>query len=339
MVLASVLAVLGIIASMVLPVPYVVISPGPLFNTLGEYSGTRVVSITGTQTYPTDGQLDMTTVSERGGPYGPLTLGEAVVAYFRASDAVVPKELLFPPGESSEQSKARSAADFDAAQSNAVAAALGALDIPVTERPLVVTVVTDSPADGALEPGDVILELAGQPAGSTDEAVAKVRATPPGTVLPVVVERDGARKDVRVTVGANPKDAAAGYLGVSLKSQFTGPFEVDFALEGVGGPSAGLIFALTIVDELTPESLTGGEVIAGTGTIDPDGKVGAIGGIGQKMAAAKDGGAELFLAPRDNCDVVRESTPAGLRVAAVSTLDEALAALAAHREGKPVPAC
>lgn len=339
MMLASALAVAGIIGSMVLPVPYVVVSPGPLFNTLGEYSGTRVVSISGTQTYPTDGALDMTTVSERGGPYGPLTLAEAVVAYFSAADAVVPRELLFPPGESGEQSKARSAADFDAAQSNAVAAALGALDIPVTERPLVVSVVTGGPADGAIEPGDVILELAGQPAGSTEETVAKVRATAPGTVLPAVVERDGARKDVQVTVGANPTDAAAGYLGVTLKSQYSGPFEVDFALEGVGGPSAGMIFALAIVDELTPESLTGGEVIAGTGTIDPQGKVGAIGGIGQKMAAAKEGGAQLFLAPRDNCDTVREATPEGLAVAAVATLDEALAALAAHRDGKPVPAC
>lgn len=336
---ASVLAVVGLVSSMALPVPYVIVSPGPVFNTLGEYRGSEIVQISGTETYPTDGELFMTTVSERGGPYGPVPVGEAAVAVVNDTMAVIPRELLFPPDLSDEQSRQRSAADFDEAQSNAVAAALTELDREVVEQPLVAAVVTDGPSDGVIEPGDIIVEVAGQPTSTPAEVVAIVQAAKPGAELPLVVERDGERVPLTVTVGANPEDPQRSYLGVTIRALYSAPFDIEFTLDGVGGPSAGLVFALSIIDELTPESLTGGEVIAGTGTIDPVGNVGAIGGIGQKMDAAAEAGATLFLAPTANCSTVRAETPEGLEVAAVSTLDEALAALAAHRAGKPVVGC
>lgn len=339
MVVASVIAVIGIVASMTLPVPYVIVSPGPVFDTLGEFRGEQIVQISGTTTYPTDGELNMTTVSERGGPYGPLTVGEAVVAVFNSTMAVIPREFLFPPGLNNEQSKQRSAADFDEAQSNAVAAALGELDIPVTTHPMVTALATDGPADGVLEPGDILLEVDGQPVTAAAEVVTAVQATAPGQVLPMVVSRDGEELALDVPVGTNPEAPQRSYLGVTLKPHYEAPFDITFSLEGVGGPSAGLVFTLAIIDELQAESLTGAEVIAGTGTIDPDGKVGPIGGIGQKMVAARDAGAVLFLAPRANCDTVRTSTPQGLEVAAVDTLDDALAALADHRAGKPTTGC
>jgi len=340
--LAIPLTVVGIVASAALPVPYVVVSPGPVFNTLGDYDGRPLIQITGSAehpTYPTTGALDMTTVSERGGPYGPLTLTEAITAVFDDAAAVVPKELLFPPGESSVQSKERSAADFDGAQSNAVAAALTHLGIPVTDEAFVASVLDDGPAAGVIEPGDVILSVNGVDATGPNSVVDAVQHTAPGTELPMVVRRDGKETPLTVRVGAKPDHPDQGYLGISIKSSFTAPFPIDFTLEGVGGPSAGLMFTLAITDELTPGELTGGRTIAGTGTIDPAGNVGAIGGIGQKMAAAQEAGAELFLAPTSNCDVVRTSTPPGLEVAAVATLEEALAAIADHNAGRPVNAC
>ncbi|MFM2437284.1 MAG: hypothetical protein RLZ55_90 [Actinomycetota bacterium] len=336
------LTVVGIIASAALPVPYVVVSPGPVFNTIGDYDGRPLIQVTGTAeypTYPTSGALDMTTVSERGGPYGPLTLTEAITAVFDDNAAVVPKEILFPVGETAVQSKQRSAADFDGAQSNAIAAALTHLGIPVTDEAFVAAVIDDGPAAGVIEPSDVILSVNGVPATGTNAVVDAVQRTPPGTELPLVVRRDGKEVPLTVKVGAKPDHPDRGYLGISIKSSFVAPFPIDFTLEGVGGPSAGLMFTLAITDELTPGELTAGRTIAGTGTIDPAGNVGAIGGIGQKMAAAKDAGAELFLAPASNCDVVRTSTPAGLDVAAVATLEQALKAIEDNNAGRPVNAC
>ena len=323
----TLLAAAGVLAAISLPVPYVIVSPGPTFNTLGDYAGEPIVDISGVTTYPPTGELDITTVRERGGPYGPLTVGEAVWAALGNSSVVVPSELLFPPGVSSAEQRERSQAEFTAAQSNAVAAALNSLDIPVTEQPIVAGVGEDSPAKGLLESGDVVLSVAGQPASSTEAVVQQVRATPPGTVVTVVVERGGSPQEVQITLGAAPDDPSAGRVGVVLRSVYSGPFEVDFSLSGIGGPSAGLVFALAIVDELTPGDLTGGKPIAGTGTISADGQVGAIGGIAQKMIGAQRAGAELFLAPKSNCDAVVGAVPDGLTVAAVDTLDEARAAI------------
>ena len=336
---AAAAAALGVATALTLPVPYVIISPGPVFNTLGEYRGNQVVEITGTATYPTNGELDMTTVRERGGPYGPLTAVEAVVAYVRDQSAVLPRELIFPEDESSQQSKDRSAADFDTAQSNAVAAAMGELGITVSESPLVVSVIADGPSDGILEPEDVILTVAGQSVSTSQAAVDAIRAQPVGTAIPLTVQRDDVVVDVEVVSEPNPTDPAVSYLGVSLQPAYEAPFDITFALDGVGGPSAGLIFSLAIIDQLTPDDLTAGQQIAGTGTISPTGEVGAIGGIKQKMIAAKDSGAVLFLAPQANCDQVAGNEPDGLTVAAVATLDDAMTALADFHAGRPVTQC
>lgn len=336
---AAFAAAIGVATALTLPVPYVIISPGPVFNTLGEYRGNPVIDITGTTTYPTTGELDMTTVRERGGPYGPLTAVEAVAAYLRNQSAVLPRELLFPEDESSQQSKDRSAADFDTAQTNAVAAALGELGIEVSESPLVVTVITDGPSEGTLEPDDVILTVAGQPVNTSQAAVEAIRAQPVGAPIGLTVERDDSTVEVVVVSEPNATDPTVSYIGVSLQPSFAAPFDIEFALDGVGGPSAGLIFSLAIIDQLTPDQLTAGQQVAGTGTITPTGEVGAIGGIKQKMIAAKESGAVLFLAPEANCEQVMGNEPEGLTVASVATLDEALTALAEFQAGGQVKTC
>lgn len=337
--LLTLAAALVVVASLTLPVPYVIVSPGPTFNTLGEYSGEPIVNISGVTTYPTDGELDITTVRERGGPYGPLTVAEAVIAALGSSSVVVPSELLFPPGVSSEQQRERSRAEFTAAQTNAVAAALDSLDIPVTEQPIIAEVNEDGPASEVLQAGDLLVLVAGQPATSTESVVQQVRGTPPGTVVPIVVDREGEQQEVEVTLAPASDNPEQGRIGVVLRSVYSGPFEVDFSLSGIGGPSAGLVFALAIVDELTPGELTGGRSIAGTGTISPTGEVGAIGGVAQKMLGAQRAGAELFLAPEANCDAVIGAVPEGLVVAAVDTLAQAQEAISVYLAGGTPRGC
>lgn len=336
LVVAAVVAVFG---AMLIPVPYVILSPGPVFNTLGDFAGEEIVQISGTTTYPVSGTLDMTTVRERGGPYGPLPIIEAIFAAFSDGSRVVPEELVFPPGVTGQQSREQGAAEFEAAQSNAIAAALGSLEIPVSEESLVANVDEDGPSSGILEIGDVIVEVDGQAVAESAQVVELVRSTEPGTEMSLVVRRDGQLQPLTITVGANPDDPSQGRIGVVLRSVFMAPFPIEFALGGVGGPSAGLMFSLAIVDELTPGDLTGGIPIAGTGTIDPQGNVGAIGGIEQKMIGARSAGAELFLAPESNCEAVSGSVPNGLTVAAVSTIGEAEQAIADYVAGRTPRAC
>ena len=140
--------------------------------------------------------------------------------------------------------------------------------------------------------------------------------------MELTVRRGGAEKTVSVT----PKlgDAGKYLLGITTQNTFKFPFEVKISLENIGGPSAGMIFALGIMDNLTPGELTGGKKFAGTGTIDPAGKVGGIGGIAQKMVGAQQNGADYFLAPGANCGDVVGHVPDGLQVIKVDTLEAGL---------------
>ena len=128
-------------------------------------------------------------------------------------------------------------------------------------------------------------------------------------------------------------------LGVIVQQQYQFPFTVNISIGNIGGPSAGMMFALGIIDRLTGMGLAGGKFIAGTGEISPNGAVSAIGGIQQKMVGARDAGATVFLAPAGNCSDTVGAVPAGLRVVKVSTLSGAIADLKAIKQGKSVPSC
>ena len=165
-----------------------------------------------------------------------------------------------------------------------------------------------------------------------------------GTDSPVAIEitRDGSTKTVEVIPRENPEGDGNPIVGITVGADYDFPFEVKIQLEQVGGPSAGMMFALGIIDKLTPGALNGGQDIAGTGTITVDGLVGPIGGIRQKLYGARDDGAEFFLAPAANCGEVVGNVPDGLTVFAVDTLDEALAALDVVSEGgdtAALPSC
>ncbi|MDF9748821.1 S16 family serine protease [Arthrobacter sp. ES3-54] len=330
-------AALGI-AAVSLPVPYVIESPGPTFNTIGQDNGKPVISVSGHETFPAKGSLDLTTVYVDGGPNGPVSVVEAFSAWLNGTKAVYPQELLFPSGVTKEQSQQESATAMTTSQENAVAAALKDLNIPFGQKMQVAGLPDDSASKGLLQAGDVLVSINDKPITALGVVQAELAAGN-GKPVKVIVERAGAR--VPVTVTPTKNSAGRYILGVLLQYKFTFPFNVTISLDKVGGPSAGMMFALGIIDTVTPGDLTGGKHIAGTGTITPDGAVGPIGGIAQKMQGARSAGATLFLAPAANCDDVLGHIPDRLQVVRVENLTEArkaveLAASGGDTSGLPV---
>lgn len=325
------------------PSPFVIERPGPVFDTLGsvEQGGEEIplIEVADAETYPTDGELNLLTVSVVGRPGQTPNWFELGLAWLDRTRTVLPLEAVYPPDVSPEDRDAQNQAAMVDSQQDAIAAALVELGYDFPRDVTVAGLLADSPADGVLEEGDVIRSVNGETAhdvGTLRELVAASGAGEPATL---VVERDGEEQTVEVT----PVDrGGAVILGVGVRMHYEFPVEVTIQLDDVGGPSAGMMFALGIIDTLTPEALTGGEVWAGTGTIDSAGRVGAIGGIRQKMWGAKDAGAAWFLAPTANCDEVTGNIPDGLEVFAVDTLEQALTAVetvAAGGDTSALPAC
>jgi len=332
-VLAGVGAVLALSLGL-MPSPYVIEQPGPVFDTLGtsDHQGTErpLIFIPDRPTYPTDGRLDMLTVSVVGNPEQRPDWFSVVSAWLDPSRSVVPLEAIFPAEQTAEQRDAQNQVQMTDSQQDAVAAALGELDIPVPRTLDVQSVLAGSPAEGALRAGDAIRQVDGADVVDLADLQARVVAAGTSTPLSFAITRDGQESTVEVTPAARDGRPV---IGVVTSTDYRFPFEVDIQLDDVGGPSAGMMFALGIMDKLEEGSLTGGKAIAGTGTIDAAGEVGPIGGIRQKLFGAERAGAEYFLAPAENCDEVRGHVPDGLRVFSVTTLDDSLAALGAISSG------
>jgi PDZ domain-containing protein len=302
-----------------------------------------VVTIDGAKTYPTDGSLGITTVYELGAPGSRLTFFQAFRGWIDPAEAVVPREFLYPDDafnddNAGDQFRRQGAAQMAESEQNAIVAGLNYADEPVTYQVVITDVEPDAPASGSLEPGDTILEINGSKVGNYRDIKRIMGKVEPGGTVEVTVERDDATLTEEITTGANPDDETRAYLGVLLGLGFDSPVQVDLRLDDVGGPSAGLMFSLAIVDSLTPDSLTGGRAVAGTGTITPQGKVGAIGGVVQKMYGARDSGAEFFLAPRSNCREIAGNIPSGLDVAAVRTLEDAVSVIDGSGQDEECPA-
>lgn len=345
--LASTLMLIALLcAGVLLPVPYSEMSPGPTVNTLGEHDGEPVLQISGHQTYPATGHLNMTTVRVTSADYK-MNLVEAVYGWLAHDDKVVPHDTLYPEGQTEEQSTQENAEEFSQSQESAKVAALKELGIPVQSWVIVSTVVKDSPAEGRLHAGDVIKAVDGAPVKQPSDVAELVTKHKPGqdvafTIIPAkeqaAAEKEHrtptATQDVTITTKASddtgPKRAI---VGISAGTDHTFPFTIDIKLADVGGPSAGLMFSLGIYDKLTPGNLTGGKFVAGTGTIDDNGKVGPIGGIEMKTVGARDKGAQYFLTPADNCAAAAKDTPSGLTLVKVKTMKDALGALTDIRNG------
>jgi Lon-like protease len=338
--LTLLIATVGVIAALavavLIPVPYVILGPGPTLNTLGEQSGQPLITITGHPTYPTTGHLNMVTVGYQGGPGDNINIFSALTAWLNPHEAVVPESELFPAGQTAQQSQQQDTQEMTGSQQLATAAALTELHIPYQTQVVVVQAEAGFPAAGVLKAGDVITAVDGKTVTGESGLTSLIQAHPAGTTLAVTIVRNGQTQVVQVGTkesGGHP------VMGVEITGQYKFPFTVKISVGDIGGPSAGMMFALGIIDKLTTLNLTGGKFIAGTGEITANGQVQAIGGIQQKMVGARDAGATIFLAPASNCSDVDGAVPAGLRIVKVSTLTQAVSDLEALKAGRSVPSC
>lgn len=350
--LASTLILIALLcAGVLIKVPYAEMSPGPTVNTLADHGGEPVIQINGHKTYDASGHLNMTTVRVTSADYN-MNLVSAVYGWLAHDSIVVPHETLYPDGQTEQQSSQQNAEEFSQSQESAKVAALHELGIPVKSWVIVSSVVKDSPAQGRLHAGDVIKAVDGTKVTKPTDVAKLVTEHKPGenvvfTVVPVkeaaAAEKAGkeATRTENVTIKTEKAEDDRAIVGIQAGTDHTFPFEIDIKLADVGGPSAGLMFSLGIVDKLTSDDLTGGKFVAGTGTIDEDGKVGPIGGIGMKTVGARDKGAQYFLTPKDNCATAAKDTPDGLTLVKVNTLDDAMDALKDIRSGNTadLPTC
>ncbi len=337
---AGTLLIALVAAASLFPVPYVVYSPGPVEDTLGEWEGEPVIEIHGAETYPTSGVLDLTTVGVTPADRK-LDLLRALQAWVDPDRTVVPRELVYPDDVTAEEAREENAQLLERSQESAKVATLRELGFDVPEVVVVDSVLDGAPADGVLVPGDVVISVDGAPIATPEDVVEAVTAHEPGETVEFVVERDGSRRTE--TVGSQAaEDDGRTIVGFSPTIGYEYPVQIDVNIDDrIGGPSAGTVFALAIYDTLTPGALLDGMHVAGTGAISPDGEVSPIGGIQQKIAAASAEGATLFLAPAGNCDEAAAADPGDMRVVRIETLDDAIGALetAAAGDTSSLPSC
>ncbi|MGO1235038.1 YlbL family protein [Microbacterium gubbeenense] len=341
--IALVVALVALLVMSFLPTEYVLQRPGPVYNTIGavqDADGAEVplISVPDGEAHETTGSLSLTTVEVVGNREHPLSWIELASAWFDRSRAIVPISAVFPEGQTSEQRDAQNQAAMTDSQSEAEAAALRHLgyDVPADIR--VVSLTDDSPSQGLIEEGDLIRAVDGQ----TVEQVTGLRdgiAAAAGDPVVLTLERDGDEVTEEVTPEKLEDDSWA--IGALLSVSYENPVDISIQLDNVGGPSAGTMFALGIIDTLTEGEMTGGENIAGTGTITAEGDIGAIGGIRQKLYGASNAGNDFFLAPASNCAEVVGHVPDRLTVVSVETLDDAVDAvdMIAQGEAENLPSC
>lgn len=315
------------------PVDFVTFRPGPTMNVLGSYAGKEIIEITGHESYPDDGELRMVTVFQSSPDRG-MNLAEVLSGWIDPDVAVVPRSAVFSEDDNNQTVRKEAAQEMTSSQDNATAAALDALKIPVRSQVEITDVAKGGASDGKLRTGDVILSIDGKSPDKASDMVTLIRSQKPGTPIEVGYRRGTKVDEVTITTEPALDDPKSSRINVGIQLDYIFPFKVDIKLpDSVGGPSAGMMFALSIYDLLTPGSITGGKTIAGSGTISPDGVVGPIGGIGQKIPAAERDGARLFLVAEENCAEAARShyDPEKIRLVKVHTLDDAISAVDAWR--------
>lgn len=332
-----VVAVLALVGGFI-KVPYVSIEPGPTYNTLGDVDGQAVVEVDGAKTYPTSGQLRMTTVSVN----DEVTLFGALGLWASGRASLAPRDEYFGPGQTQEDLERENTKMFQDSQSAAETAALRLLDYPV--KVVAAEITRSAPADKVLQPGDRLWSVNGKPIKVQEDVRPALEGTKPGQTVSITFQHENEQKktvDVRLgnATDFGGEERPEGFLGLAAADRADVDFETTIHLEDVGGPSAGLIFALAIVDTLTPGQMEEGRTVAGTGAIDVKGNVQQIGGIPFKLIAAKEDGATTFLVPAGNCAEAKSNAPEGLDLVKIETLAGAVEALTDLDEGRTPPHC
>lgn len=339
---ASIVAVfLGIALAAALSMvrlPYVLVKPGPAADILGKVDGQQLITVKGAPTYPTSGALDFTTVRILGGPGDAVNVWELMSAAIDPHSDVFDEETYFPKGTTSKEVEEQNTAEMVGSQQDAIAVALKALGQKVTEHVTIAGVAEDAPSAALFKTGDEVVTVDSKPVTGSEVLRAAIQTHKPGETVRFGLLRNG----TTVNVDAKTRDSQGRTaVGVFLGTTFDFPYTVEIHPGNVGGPSAGTMFALGIYDTLTPGALTGGQEIAGTGTIDVSGNVGPIGGIRQKLVGAERSGADWFLVPAGNCKEAAGHVPDGLRDVRVGTFDEARKAVEAiaAKKADGLPTC
>lgn len=330
---SGVSALILALVSLTVPSPYLLEAPGPIFNTTGEWEGTPIISVEGAETYPTEGTLSLTTVYVNGAPTNTVRVPDMITGWLSTATDITPHELIYPSGTTADQVRQMNTQAMASSQDLALAAALEELGMDYSQELAVLDFTPEAAEAGTtdlLQPGDQVVSAGGEEITGLEGLRTAVNDAA-GQPVELTVVRDGEELDVEVPTYQEADGEY--YVGVMLQGDFEFPVEVDIHLENVGGPSAGLMFTLGIVDTMTEESMTGGEHWAGSGTVDPDGTVGPIGGIAQKAAASQEQGAEHFLVPRDNCTELEGRVPGGLQTYGVEDVAEARQIVEAVRDG------
>jgi len=330
----------GFLTLTLLPTPYLIERAGPTYDVLGKISDEPVIQISGAESFESEGKLEILTVSIVGKPERTPNWIEIALAWADQSQKVVPVELLYPKNRTTEQVRSESSAMMEVSQQEAIAAALNNLGYETPRQVYITEVVADAAASGKLVAGDSILSINSEAITDIEQLKQILNSWDEKAPLAVVVDRN----ERQVTKKVSPiKDSEGNFrFGILVGYKYDFPIKVNLQLGDVGGPSGGMMFALGIIDRLTPGDLTGGLHVAGTGTIAQSGEVGPIGGVVQKLYGAKRSGATVFLAPAANCDEIIGNVPDGLRVVKIETLQDALTALeklSANEQVTSLPSC
>ena len=315
----------GLVTLLVLPTPYLIERPGPTFNVLGEISGEPVIKINNQPSYDSEGRLDVLTVSIVGRPERTPNWVEIGLAWIDSTQKVVPVEALYPPGRTTEEVKAESTAMMEVSQQDSIAAALSYLGYESPREIYVSEVTAGAASSGKLVAADFVISVNDQRLTSVEQLREIIGAWDEVSPVAVTVSRGGELINYEILP---EKDAEGNFrLGILVGYKYDFPVDIELQLGDVGGPSGGMMFALGIIDRLTPGGITGGLHIGGTGTIQQSGIVGPIGGVVQKLHGAKAAGATVFLAPAGNCREIAGNEPSGLRVVKIEQLRDAVSAL------------
>lgn len=302
-----------------IPLPLIAYSPGPVTDAVD------AVVVEGAPVYDSDGELIQLTVAGQD-----INAFEAVVAAVDPSVDVLARNLVRRPDETDEQYRRRNLRLMDQSTATAISVALDRLQPEEKPKVFITGYAADTPAGDVLEIGDRIVGLGGERIRRRAEQLAGVlEGMSPGDVVPIEVERDGEILRFEVELVPSEEDRARPIIGIFVREL---PFWVEIESGTVGGPSAGMMYSLAIIDALTPGSLTGGRVVAGTGTVDVDGNVGNIGGVRQKVVASEAAGAEYMLVPEGNYEAALTAPSRDIELVPVATVDEALEFLSGLRE-------
>jgi PDZ domain-containing protein len=326
----AVLALIGLIVALnFYKLPVVALSPGPMEDVLAR------LKVEGSPVYDSEGKLYLTSV----GIDDNVRFYEALLDMANRDVELVPRGELYPDDQDSDEIDEENSVLMDVSKETATVVALREVGYKIEPSGVQVTDVVDgAPADGRLRAGDRILEIDGRAVASTDEVRAAITRHQVGERIAFRIERDKAEEKVSVAVGEADGEPR---VGIALHELFADlPVKVTIETENnIGGPSAGLMFTLSIIDKLTREDLTAGRRIAGTGAISLDGTVQPVGGVAEKLIAVRRQGVSTFLIPADNCASVRGRVPDGLRLVKVAMIEDALRFLRDPKVAATAPGC